>query len=85
MTDVAELTGRARAKIDRLVREAGVMRPRAERGSPCDASPPATSLARMDVRPLAARWIDGAEVKALADEREVPPDLLWTLAWRCPR
>jgi hypothetical protein len=78
VTDVAELTGRARPKIERLVREAGVMRPRAESQRLAMRRIAASNkLARMDVRLLAARWIDGAEVEALADEHEVPPDLLW--------
>jgi len=78
VTDVAELTGRARSKIERLLRKAGVMRPRLEALRLAMRRIAASNkLARMDVRPLAAQWLDGAEVEELADEHEVPPDLMW--------
>jgi len=82
VTDVAELTGRARTNIERLLRKAGVMRPRLEALRLAMRRIEASNkLARVDVRPLAARWLDGAEVEELAAEHEVPPDLLWdTLA-----
>jgi predicted transcriptional regulator len=78
VTEVAKLTGRARNKIAGLVREAGVMRPRVESQRITMRRIAASNkLARLDVRPLAARWIDGAEVEVLAAEHGVPPDLMW--------
>ncbi|WP_378060062.1 hypothetical protein [Actinophytocola glycyrrhizae] len=36
-----------------------------------------TRLARLDLRPYARRWMDGAETEQLAAELAVPADLLW--------
>lgn len=78
VTDVAELSGRARTNIERLLRKAGVMRPRLDALRLAMRRIAASNkLARLDVRPLAAQWLDGAEVEELADEHEVPPDLMW--------
>lgn len=76
--DVARLTGRSLGVVQNLVRQAGVMRPREESARLAMRRIAARNkLAKTDLRPMAGRWIDGAEVEELADELEVPPDLMW--------
>jgi hypothetical protein len=78
ITDITQLTGRSRSKIERLLHKANVMRPREEAARlAMHRIAAARRLARIDIQPLAARWIDGAEVETLADEHNIPPDLLW--------
>lgn len=76
--DVAILTGRPVTRVSRFARQAGAMRPRKESARLAMRRIAASNkLAKLDLRPLAARWIDGAEVEELAAEQGVPPDLLW--------
>lgn len=78
LREVSDLTGCAEDLVHELATEAGVLR------SPSDSTRlfnsrrvHRTNLARMDLRPQAARWIRGAEIEELAAEVGVPADLMW--------
>ena len=78
LQEVADLTDRTLDVVRNLVHEAGVVRSRVDsvRGSARRREARAT-LAATDIRLLALRWIDGAEVEDLAAEHDIPADLMW--------
>ena len=62
----------------RLARKAGVLRSSQDGASLANTRRATrTRLTRMDLRPYARRWMDGAETEVLAAELAVPADLLW--------
>lgn len=76
--EVADLTDRTRDVVRNLVLDAGVMRSREDSVRLSARRREArTRLANTDIRPLAARWMDGAEVEELAAACDVPADLMW--------
>lgn len=76
--EVARLTDRPLCMVERIVRDAGVVRERIPSQALAMRRIAASNkLARMNIRLLAARWVAGAEVEELAAEHDVPPDLLW--------
>ena len=78
LLEIADLTDRTRDVVRNLVLDAGVMRSRKESVRLSARRREArAALAATDIRPLAQRWIDGAEVEELAAEHDVPADLMW--------
>lgn len=76
--EVADLTGRSAGVVRRLARNAGVLRSSREGAGLANTRRAArTRLTRLDLRPLARRWMDGTEPEELAAELAVPADLLW--------
>ena len=76
--EVADLTGRTIGVVRKLVSAAQIMRTRAE-GTRLAARRRVarTKLTKIELGPLARRWIEGAEVEELAESCDVPPDVMW--------
>lgn len=76
--EVADLTGRSVEVVRRLARKAGVIRSQKDgAGLAVVRRSTRARLARLDLRPQARGWMDGAEVEDLAAELTVPADLIW--------
>jgi hypothetical protein len=76
--DVGDLMEMSAVVVNNIVRAAGVIR------TPQEANRLASrrlmarnTIAKLDIKRLAERWLGDAEVEELADELDVPADLLW--------
>jgi hypothetical protein len=75
---VGDLMEMSAVVVNKTVRAAGVIRTPQEANRLATRRRVASSeIAKLDIMQLAERWLDGAEVEELADEFDVPADLLW--------
>lgn len=76
--EVGDLMDMSAVVVNNIVRAAGVIRtPQEAAGLATRRKVARGKLAKLDIKSLVERWLAGAETEELADELDVPADLLW--------